>query len=200
MDYTALEENYYDFYAPVAHVIVKGKDLLKQGVELTSITVDNTLDGADQFTFVVNNAFDIAKRELLWLDKFFKTGNRVEIKMGYLDKLKTLLVGLITNVKADFPSGGLPQITVSGYDLSYKMMKNRRSRQDDDSKDSDIVRQIAKDYGLKVTGVEGTELELPRVEQNQETDFQLLKRLAEDNGFEFFVFQDSLYFKKTCSK
>lgn len=200
MDIIAFEKKYGDLYAPVAKVLVKGKDLIKQGMEVTSITVDNTLEGADQFTFVINNAFDIVNRKLLWLDKFFKTGTRVEIKLGYLDKLKTLLVGLITNVKTDFPSSGLPQLTVSGYDLSYRMMKNRRSRQNDDSKDSDIVQQIAKDYGLKIAGVEGTELELPRVEQNQETDFQLLKRLAEDNGFEFFVFQDSLYFKKPCGK
>lgn len=200
MDYTVLEKKYYDFYAPVAQVIVKGKDLLKQGVELTSISVDNTLEGADQFSFVVNNAFNIKDRKLLWMDKFFKTGNRVEIKMGYLDKLKTLIVGLITNVKADFPSGGLPQLTVSGYDLSYQMMKNRRSRQNDDSQESDVIQQIASFYKLKVTGVESTDLELPRVEQNQETDFNFLKRLAKDNGYEFFVFQDSLYFKKPYAK
>ena len=199
MDITALEKNYGDFYAPVAKVLIKGKDLIIQGIEVTSVTVDNTLEGADQFSFVVNNAFDIADRRLLWLDEYFKMGNRVEIKMGYLDKLKPLLVGLITNVKADFPSSGMPQITVSGYDLSYRMMKNRRSLQNDDSKDSDIVQQMAAQYGLKVAGVEGTELKLPRVEQNQETDFQFLTRLARHNGFEFFVFQDSLYFQKSSS-
>jgi phage protein D len=58
---------------------------------------------------------------------------------------------------------------------------------------------MADHYGLSVAGVEGTELKLPRVEQNQETDFQLLTRLASHNGFEFFVFQDSLYFKKPAS-
>jgi phage protein D len=196
MDITALEKKYADFYAPVAKVLVKGKDLIKKGIEITSITVDNTLEGADQFTFVVNNAFDIVDRKLLWLEKFFETGTRVEIKMGYLDKLKTLMVGLVTNVKTDFPASGLPQFTISGYDLSYRMMKNRKSRQSDDSKDSDIVQQIAKDYGLKVVGVEGTKLKLPRIEQNQETDFQFLTRLARQNGYEFFVFQDRLYFKK----
>lgn len=199
MDITALERNYKNFYTPAAQVLVNGKDLLRQGVEVASTTVDNSLQGADQFTFVVNNAFDITNRELLWLDELFTFGNRVEIKMGYLDKLVLMHVGLITNVKTDFPSGGLPQITVSGYDKSFRMMKNRRSDQLDKKKDSDVVQQIAGDYGLKVAGVEGSQLELPRVEQNQETDFQFLTRLARHNGFEFYVVKDSLYFKEPAN-
>lgn len=199
MDITALEKKYHNFYSPIAKVLIEGEDLLKKGVEVISTTVDNTLKGADQFTFVINNAFDVKNRELLWLDELLAFGRKVEIKIGYLDKLVLVHVGLITNVKTDFPSGGLPQITVSGYDKSFQMMKDKKSKPVDAKKDSDVVKQIAGNYGLKVSGVENSQLELPRVEQSQESDFQFLTRLAKHNGFEFFILKDTLYFKKPAN-
>jgi phage protein D len=200
MDIVELESKYRNFYAPTATITVDGKDLLSEGVEVISTTVDNSLEGADQFSFVVNNAFDIDKRQLRWIDDVFAIGKRVEIKMGYMDKLELMLLGLITNVKTDYPSSGLPQVTVSGYDYSYRMMKCRKSDALDKKKDSQVVPSIATKYGLNVGGIDDSELELPRVEKSQESDFQFLKRLARHNGYEFYVFKNTLFFKKPANK
>jgi phage protein D len=196
MDIIELESKYRNFYSPTATIKVDDKDLLTEGVEVLSTTVDNSLEGADQFSFVVNNAFDIDKRQMNWIDNLFAIGKRVEIKMGYLDKLELMLLGLITDVKTDYPASGLPQITVSGYDYSYRMMKCRKSEALDKKKDSQVVPAIAKEYGLKVGGLDDSKLELPRVEKSQESDFQFLTRLARYNGYEFYVFKNTLYFKK----
>ena len=200
MDIVELESKYRNFYSPTATIKVGEIDLLSEDVEVLSTTVDNTLEGADRFSFVVNNAFNIKERRLAWVDDLLAIGNRVEIKMGYLDKLELMLLGLITDVKIDYPSSGLPQITVSGYDYSYRMMNGRKSEALDKKKDSQVVPSIADLYGLKVGGLDDSKLELPRVEKSQESDFQFLTRLARYNGYEFYVFKNILFFKKPANE
>ena len=77
---------YHQFYAPFAKVLLEGKDLLKMGLEVISVSVDNTLEGMDQFSFVINNVFDVQNREFIEkqpnytrLDKLFQFGKKVEI-------------------------------------------------------------------------------------------------------------------------
>ena len=70
--------------------------------------------------------------------------------MGYRDVARQPILHrvMITAVKTGFPSSGLPQITVSGYDRSYCMKHKKRSRTWDKTKDSVIAAKIAGDYGL----------------------------------------------------
>ncbi|MDJ0747486.1 MAG: hypothetical protein QNJ32_29675 [Xenococcaceae cyanobacterium MO_167.B27] len=167
MDIKTLESEYQKFYTPTFKILVgengeeKERNIVNKGVEVISLNVDNTLDGADTFSFTVFNAFDITnkditKKEVLWFgdddDSLFKFGKQVEIKLGYANNIKTLMIGLITSVKVDFPSGSPPQMEVSGFDLSYKMMKEKKPRSwDDDRTDSYVVKNIAEEYSLKTS-------------------------------------------------
>lgn len=116
--------------------------------------------------------------------------------MGYQneDKLKVMLQGKVTAVSTSFPAGGLPQITVSGYDLTYCMTKGKKSRNWTNKTDSYIVSQIAQEYGLKPV-VEDTRVEHPKTEQSQESDWQFLEKLAERDGYELHSFQKELFFR-----
>ncbi|MBU7005771.1 phage late control D family protein [Phosphitispora fastidiosa] len=195
MDLLDLEKKYRSFYAPAFQVTVAGEELLRSGVEISSVSVDNTLEGADSFSFVVDNSYDVVRRELKWMDRLFAPGSGVEIKMGYTDKFESLMVGLITSVKVTYPAGGLPSLEVSGFDLSNKMMKGKQSPPwPPDIKDSDIAGKIAAKYGLK-SEVEDTGVKHPEVKQDQESDFDFLTRLAQRNYYEFFVFGKTLYFR-----
>jgi phage protein D len=193
MNIAELELKYQNFYVPASRVTVDGQDLLQAGVEVASLSVDNTLQGGDRFSFTVNNAFDAIARELRWPD-LFAYGKRVEISMGYAGSLTLMHMGLITAVRVDFPAGGLPSLDVSGYDLSCQMTRGRKSRSWDNVKDSDVARAIAGDANLNPT-VENTRVTHDRVVQNQETDFELLTRLARQNYYEFFVFGKTLNFR-----
>src|SRR5258708_34920582 len=97
--------------------------------------------------------------------------------------------GLITAVQTGFPSSGLPQINVSGYDLSYCMTKGKRSRNWDKKKDSEVVALIAREHGLTAV-TEDTRVQHPKIEQSQESDFQFIEKLAERSGFEVYTFDD----------
>ena len=127
------------------------------------------------------------------ISDLFAFGNAVEISLGYQDndKLPLMLRGKITAVQTSFPASGLPQINVSGYDLSYCMTKGKKSRNWTNKTDSFIVSQIAREYGLE-PDVEDTKVQHPKTEQSQESDSQFLEKLAERNGYELYVFDKTL--------
>lgn len=198
------------FYAPFADVVVDGKSLLRHCLEVTSVSVDDNLTGMNQFTFVINNAFDLTNREFISLhppqtdqaisngrlDEFFSFGKKVEIHIGYLDNLEKMLTGVITSVRTSFPAGQTPQLTVTGHDKSYKMSRDKQSRPAwNDKTDSEIVQEIAGDYDLQAV-VDDSEVTHPRVEQDQETDRRFIERLAKRNCFEFYIRDDQLFFRR----
>lgn len=197
LTFPQLERLYGDLYVPAFKVLVDGQDLVARlFLEVSTVQVDNTLKGADRFSFTVNSTFSPQNREFAHLDDLFRFGNSVEIYFGYQDyrSLRRLHRGLITSVQTSFPASGLPQINVSGYDLSYPMTKGKRSRNWDQKKDSEVVALVAREYGLTPV-TEDTRVTLAKIEQSQESDFQFLEKLAERNGFECYTLDQSLYFR-----
>jgi phage protein D len=161
------------------------------------------LGGIDRFSFVINNAFNIGAREFLKIDdrtlpEFFDFGAPVTISMGYRDRLALMLTGIVTELSTNFPSSGLPQVTVSGYDHSYPMTKGTKSKNWEYRKDSDVVREIANEHKLNAL-VDDTHVVHPKIERSQESSEQFVTRLAERNGFEFFVVQKDLIFRKPAN-
>lgn len=192
-----LEEKYGNFHVPAFKILVDGKDLLSHYfMEIASVQVDNTLEGADRFSFVVNSTFNFQNREFAHLDDVFKFGNSVEIHFGYKDKSGMALLhrGYITAIQTSFPSGGLPQINVSGYDLSYTMTKGKHSDNWKDSTDTEVVKLFAKKYGLEPV-TDDSRVKLAKIEQSQESDFEFIEKLAKRNGFEFYTFDKQLFFR-----
>src|SRR5262245_33542277 len=139
-----IEKARQNFYAPAFNVKVKNASLVRDlHLEVTSVHVDDMLEGADRFSFVINNGFDVSKREFIpaagkTLPQFFEFGAPVEIYMGYGDKqrLDLILSGIVTELSTSFPSTGLPQLTVSGYDHSYCLTKGTQSKNWENKKDS----------------------------------------------------------------
>jgi phage protein D len=198
MDFSAFEKKYKHFYAPRFELTVAGEDVASQGMGIVSVTVDNTLDAAaDQASFTVSNAFDVKKRDILWFDKEIAVGKEVQVRMGYGDRLETLFIGIITSVKINFPTGGMPQLEVTAFDLSHRMTKNKKSFAWDNKKDSDIANELARDphYNL-MPQIEDTRVQHVTIKQDNQSDFEFLKKRAEENGFEFFVFEETLFFRR----
>jgi phage protein D len=197
-----IEKRQADFYAPAFRVLVSGQDLVVDlYLEVISVQVENPVNKSDHFTFVVANAFNVTTREFVkvgdkTLPEFFEFGSPVEIFMGYRgpSKLPLILDGIVTEVRTSFPSSGLPQLTVSGYDHSYPLTKGTASKNWPNKRDSDVVREIAQSYSL-IPKVEDTRVMYERIEKSQESPAQFLGRLAKRNGFEWFVFGKELFFR-----
>jgi len=194
MEFEELAKKYSDFYAPNYHVLVDGKDILREHfIEITNVSFDDLLEGADSFSFSINDP------GIKWLDSdLFEPGKEVEIKMGYVDQLATMIVGEIISLSPNFPTDGTPQLEISGFDLSHQFRGVNLLEPFRDKTDSEIVEEIvdAAKHKLKKQ-IDPTEPERRQVVQDEDkTDYEFIKELADRNFFEFFVKERTLYFQK----
>jgi len=119
-------------------------------------------------------------------------GATVEIHLGYGDRsrLPTILSGVVTEMTTTFSEGGTPELTVSGYDHLFPMTLGKLSRSWKDATDSDVVTEIAREYNFDDTAIEDTDDTHAQIEQNQESDFEFAKKLAQRNHYEIYMRPD----------
>lgn len=182
------------FYAPAYVVKVGGKSLTQAlGLAVSQVEVDRTLGAAGRFSFTVTNAFNLERR--MFLSAFGQPaldiltfGAAVQVCVGYGDysKLPTLIDGIVTEITTSFNEGGSPELTVAGYDHLFPMTLGKQSRPWSQVTDSEAVQKLAKEYNL-TADIQTTTEKHPQIEQNQESDFEFMKKLAARNHFEFYV-------------
>ncbi|WP_395018468.1 phage late control D family protein [Dongia sp.] len=197
MDISDASRTYGAFYVPAFAIKVSGKDLVRElGIGVSQVEVDLTLGAAGRFSFTVVHTYDMERRAFLYADGqplfgLLKFGAQVEIGIGYGDatKLKVMLQGVITEITTGFSESGAPELSVAGYDHLFPMTLGKRSQSWTDQSDSDVIAKLAKAHNLQ-TAIEPTAEKHPQIEQNQESDFEFVKKLAERNHFEFYVDQD----------
>jgi phage protein D len=213
--FSELQEEYQNFYVPIFKIEVEGDDLLEKSVEVFGVTVNNTLEGADDVFFTVNNPFNPDEKDnFLYLKKgglfdIQKIVKNVTVKLGYGDRtspktLKTVFEVIITAVDVSFPANGISQLTIKGFDHSHRMMKTKRSdnygSSDKPIKYSDIVKKIISNpklkYNLKPEDVRDTLEPHRQLKQDRQSDYEFIKtKLADKLGFEVFVVGKDFYFR-----
>jgi phage protein D len=196
-EYSSLESSYEDFFVPAAKILVKGTDILDNGVVVSEIRVDMDVEKSDSFEFTVENAYDLIAGDFNteWTDNYFKVGTTIEISMGYVDTSKTLIYGIITEVQYDFEDEDNPAITVRGMDMAFLMMRGEGQGNWNKKKYSEVVSEIAGNNGL-IANVDDTGKQVESISQGEKTDYLFIKDAAEKHGFEFFIVGKNLYFRK----
>lgn len=204
MELSQLSDRYGNFYAP-AFAVRLGRDDLTRDLllALSQVEVDLTLDGMTRFSFTIVNSYSHKAHKFLSgrgtevLD-FLKFGAELTISMGYGDARTVPLMasGLITEITTNFPESGLPELAIAGYDHSFPLSDGKNARTWTKSLDSEAVQEIASYHNLNAK-IERTEVRHPQIEQNQETDLEFLKKLADRNFFKLFVDETkTLHFHK----
>jgi uncharacterized protein len=208
MELAALADKYYDFYAPAFAVRLGASDLMRDlEVAVSQVEVDLMLGAASRFSFTLPDCYSHALQvfktgsgaDLLGLLSF---GTAVDIYMGYGDASSTPIAvrGLITEITTNFPEGGSPEIGVAGYDHGFALTIGKNSRTWSKARDSEAAQEIASFNNL-AAAIETTPEKHAQIEQNQESDWEFLKKLADRNHFELFVDEErTLHFAKPNDK
>jgi len=192
MTYLAIAKQYRNFYAPGYQVLVDGEDIITEHyIEIIRVQFEDVLDGADRFSITISDPGP------KWIDNgLFEPGKEITIKMGYVDKLTTMIVGEVISLRPSFPPDGSPQLEINGYDLSHQFTRVRKQRSFRDKKDSEVVQMVASEAKHKLsTRIETTGAVHPHIVQDRQTDYDFIKSLAERNFFEFLVKEKTLYFQ-----
>jgi phage protein D len=208
MELATLAKNYGDFYSPAYAVRLGASDLVRDlVVAVSQVEVDLMLGAASRFAFTLTDcyshklhAFQTGRGDnLLNLLPF---GADVEVCLGYGDarSTPTAVRGMITEITTSFPEGGSPELAIAGYDHGFPLTIGKNSRTWSKARDSDAAHEIASFNNLNAT-IETTNEKHAQIEQNQESDWEFLKKLADRNHFELYVDERrTLHFGKPNDK
>ena len=180
------------------------KDILK-------IVVEESLHVPAMFTLVLHNNYMPADQvNQPWRHrKYLEIGKKIEIgfrssvtqdpnfekqEQGYLIK------GEITALDVNFTNRSESHLIIRGYDFSHRLHRGRHNRSFKNLTDSDIVKKIAQEVGLKVKAGGSSSAPREYVFQENQTNMEFLRELAARQGFELFVQADQLYFRKPESQ
>lgn len=159
---------------------------------LTSLTIHESADRSSAVSLVFDNSEPISLGSLLQ-DPRFQIGAVVAIGLG--NPPTRVALADITRVGAHFSSHGHANIILDGYGRRHRLGRTLETHTWQDETASNIAVRIARKHGL-TPRCEPTALVHPRVEQFNETDLELLDRLAAAIGFEVWVDCGELWFAR----
>src|SRR5262245_3377405 len=158
------------------------------------VRVAQDLGWPSMFSFVISGSEDL-NQDVPWVDdELFSIGHVVDVKLGYEDRVDTVMVGEIVALEPEFRQDGLPSLTVRGYDRLHRLQRARKARTFVQQKDSDIAAQIADESGL-TPQVDDSSVIHDHVYQHQQTDFEFLLQRARRINYELSVDDKTLNFR-----
>lgn len=194
MELATLSDAYGAFYAPAFAVRLGRNDLMRDLlVGVSQVEVSLALGATSRFSFTATDCYNHKKNEFetsLGANaiELLNFGTEIDIYMGYGDarSVPRMVSGMITEVTTSFPETGSPELVIAGYDHGFPLTLGKNSRTWSKSLDSDAAREIAAYNNLQAK-IDTTTEKHAQIEQNQESDWEFLKKLADRNHFELFI-------------
>ena len=157
------------------------------------VVVDDHLHLPDTFaiTFQETPDMDALKKSKV------KVGSKVKISATPLDDPSPglLISGEVTALEGEYRENKAPVLVVRGYDACHRLMHGRVSKVYVQKKYSDLAGDIAAGHGLERGQIDDSGFVHPFVHQAAETDWDFLRRLARERGFEVAVRDGKLDFR-----
>lgn len=167
-------------------------------VDVLELKVCHYIKGPDTFDITVN-MLNSHEPELKWVDHDnFTPGNKIEIRMGYMDDMKTMITGEITALHPRYFANRASHINVQGYDRLHRFYRGKKTRTFLQMKDSQIAEKIAREMKL-TPQVEDTGIVHQYVLQNNLSDLDFLLERALRIRYEVIVEDKKLIFRKAAN-
>ena len=179
--------------------------------DVLQISVEESLHLPAMFTLVVHNTYDSARqKDEPWQnEKYFKIGDRLKIgfhgsttkaiEFKKEEEKKDLINGEITAIEVHFTHTSEAHIVVRGYDISHRLHRGRYNRSFLNQTDSDIVRKVISEVGIEHGQIDESGEPHDYVFQENQTNMEFLRERAARIGFELFVQDNKLNFRKPVS-
>jgi phage protein D len=185
--------------APSFKVLAGGSELpTETALDILEVRVSEYVEGASAFTVTFNNWNSDTQEFKLVDGDLLKEGTEIEVRAGFVDNTVSLIIGEVTALEPEFPSGEAPTLKVQGYDRLHRFRRGRKTRSFAGMKDSEIADKIARDLGLR-SQVEDTAITHDYVLQSNQTDVDFLLARARRINFEVVVKDKTLQFRKVAN-
>lgn len=185
--------------APSFKVLVGGSELpAEAALDILDLKVSTYVEGASAFTIRFNN-WNSNTQEFKHVDgNLLVEGAQVEIKVGFVDQLKSLIAGEVTALEPEFSENEAPTLKVHGYDQLHRFRRGRQTRSFVKMKDSEIAEKIARELGLRAQ-VEDTQIKHDYVLQSNQSDIDFLLERARRIRYEVVIKDKTLHFRKAAN-
>ncbi len=163
---------------------------LAADVDLTAVVVEDQLHLPDSFIITFRDGSRTALSR-----SGAKVGGKVKVSVlnDSAQQPVTLIKGEVTALEAEIHQGTSFSI-VRGYDESHRLLHGSVTESYQNATFADIAKKVAQRHSLKPGNIEGTSPTHPHVTQANESDWEFLRRLAAEVGFEITVTDGKLNF------
>jgi uncharacterized protein involved in type VI secretion and phage assembly len=130
----------------------------------------------------------------------FEIGKKLEIHLGARESLttETLFKGEIVTLEPHFGAGSV-ELLVRSFDRSHRLLRSRKVRTFQNQTASDIVSKVVQEAGFRGRcDPSGDPYDF--MQQDNETDWDFIWRLAERVGFEFLIEDQTAIFRKPTAE
>jgi uncharacterized protein involved in type VI secretion and phage assembly len=174
--------------------------------DILQVSAEESLHQLGMFTLIISNNYFSGSSTAPWTHMSkFAIGKK--IKIGFTssttgdpnyDDASTayILEGEITAIETDFTEEAKAPIIIRGYDVSHRLHRGRCSQSFLNMTDSDIVSKLARESGITVGTVTATTPVHKYVFQENQTNMEFLQERAARNGFELYMQDGKLNFRK----
>jgi len=185
--------------APSFKILAGGSELpTETALDVLEVKVSDYVEGASTFTVTFNN-WNSNLQDFKAIGQTQLTeGTEVEVKMGFVDQVSSLIVGEVTALEPQFSENAAPTLKVHGYDRLHRFRRGRKTRTFLDMKDSDIAQQVASELQLRAD-TEDSQISHEYVLQSNQTDIDFLLERARRINFELVVKDKTLFFRKAAN-
>ncbi|MEQ8464592.1 VgrG-related protein [Coleofasciculus sp. E1-EBD-02] len=184
--------------------------------DIIEIAVEESLHLPGMFTLVIKNDYFPGRSEdQTWRHAgLFEIGKTIKIGFGSSttearefeeEERNYILEGEITAMECHFTRDSEAPMIIRGYDISHRLWRGRYNRSFQNMTDTDIVNKIAGEVGIPTGTIDETggpygygdiNGSNGYVFQENQTNLEFLRDRAARNGFEFFVQDGKLNFRK----
>lgn len=181
-----------EFNAPEVEVLIDGELISKSHLYVSQLEVDLSSEMASIFSMTIsNNISDTLEIVEPWI---FKMGAKIKIRVGYLSDFVDVMDGVITSVTYHYGNDKHLSIDIEGSDFLFLLMKKYNQRSFSEVSNSEVASQVIADYTL-ANDIEDSHIIFNHIQQDHESDFSFLSRLAKKCGFEFYTKGGTICFK-----
>jgi phage protein D/phage baseplate assembly protein gpV len=175
------------------------------------ISIEQSLHLPAMFTLIIQNSrYPGDPDDKFWQhEKEFEIGTEIEI--GFIGSSTedkdfsdveegSVIKGEVTAIETQFTTGSQAPMIIRGYDISHRLHRGRFNRSFQDATDSDIIKKIIGEVGITSKTIDSTSPTHEYVFQENQTNMEFFRERAARNGYELFVQDGKLNFRKPKSE
>lgn len=187
-------------FTSIVHLQVNGSDLSASQIQaVRTVVVEQSLNLPHMCTVELYDIGDPGGGQSAFFGltdgSTFSIGSSLNVLMGREESPESVFKGEITGLDLDVGLGEHPKLVVRAYAKSHRLHRGRYARSFENVKDSDVASQLAGEAGVSAD-VDATSVVYDYLFQNNQTDWEFLRQRAERIGYELWVDDTTLHFRK----